>query len=355
MKKIVCFISVLCGVLMFSMSSFALNYELTDLGTFGGSQSWAAGINDSGQVVGAAQIAGDGNRAFIWDSVNGMQNILSGYTSYATAISNDSYVTGYYDNPTSRAFKWSSSTGANTLYYEYSQAYAVNNGGIAAGHRNGANPTYWNASGVGTSIALYSGRNYCVVLDLNSSSAMVGRAYNLSNGGTGTMLVPLAVYWTSTSSIGLFNMLSGGTESFAYDINPLGNTVGYSNNISGINHAVLWETFSSAPIDLGEGEAYEINSDGNMVLGSMGTSVVAWIKEDGIWSSAIDLNSLLLTDGWTLTGIGGINSDGLIAATATDGVNSHAVLLTPSSATVPEPLTIFLTSLALLGLVRRKK
>ncbi len=36
-------------------------YTVTDLGTFGGSMSHAMGVNDSGQVVGSANIAGDGH------------------------------------------------------------------------------------------------------------------------------------------------------------------------------------------------------------------------------------------------------------------------------------------------------
>jgi len=41
---------------------------MTDLGTLGGSSSYATGINDKGQVVGGAKTASGKNHAVLWDA-----------------------------------------------------------------------------------------------------------------------------------------------------------------------------------------------------------------------------------------------------------------------------------------------
>ena len=42
-------------------------YKVQDLGTLGGSRSWASAINDSGEVVGSSYLAGDqNNHAFLY-------------------------------------------------------------------------------------------------------------------------------------------------------------------------------------------------------------------------------------------------------------------------------------------------
>src|SRR5712672_611622 len=61
---------------MHAVSLFAGNWTLTDLGTLGGSETFADSINDLGQVVGMSRVSGDTDtHAFFYD--NGVMQDLA--------------------------------------------------------------------------------------------------------------------------------------------------------------------------------------------------------------------------------------------------------------------------------------
>ena len=68
------FIIMMASVLMLVGSGQVMaetQYTITDLGTLGGSLSYAYGINDSGQVVGVSWITGNStSHAFLYDGGN---------------------------------------------------------------------------------------------------------------------------------------------------------------------------------------------------------------------------------------------------------------------------------------------
>jgi probable HAF family extracellular repeat protein len=71
--------------------------NILDLGTLGGSASFAFGNNCNGQVVGTSATTSGANDAFVWDSVHGMQDLgtLGGTMSQANAINCFGVIVGY--------------------------------------------------------------------------------------------------------------------------------------------------------------------------------------------------------------------------------------------------------------------
>ena len=344
MKKVLavltaCFFYVCCD-------AYALQYRLTDLGTLGGTSSMSLDINDSGQVVGQSDDGSGGTCAFIWDSSNGMVNISGNNNGGAYAVNSNGDVAGHYNSGT-LPFRWTQATGFEPLQTarpgnpigNYGVAFGISDSGVAVGHRSGASPTYWEPlSGNAVQLSLYSGRQYAIAGDLSDTSHIIGAAYTYDANGTNH----LAVYWTSPSSVSLFSMQAGAVESNPHDINVLNQTVGWNKDDQGVYHAILWDTLTSTPFELGIGQAWAISNDGLSIVGVDGdNNTVIWLNENGEWSQAYGLNDMLDNDGWTITSVGAINTSGFIAATASNGVDTRAVLLSPyESQAIPEPLTV---------------
>ena len=94
-------------------------YKVEDLGTLGGSRSWASAINDSGQVVGYSYLAGDQNKhAFLYkDAKMTDLGTLGGTSSVAKGINKSGQVVGWSDNSSGQrhAFLYDSANGMKDL------------------------------------------------------------------------------------------------------------------------------------------------------------------------------------------------------------------------------------------------
>jgi probable HAF family extracellular repeat protein len=91
-----------------------------DLGTLGGTDSVASGINDDGKVVGYADISRLSSHAFLWQQGIGMQDLgtLGGIFSMAYGINSSGQVVGKSGNNSDlyyHAFVWQSGTGMQDL------------------------------------------------------------------------------------------------------------------------------------------------------------------------------------------------------------------------------------------------
>jgi probable HAF family extracellular repeat protein len=175
------------------------NGSVQVLGTLGGDNSTAYGINAGGQVVGNADLAdGGGRHAFVTQAGGGLLDLgtLGGPNSVADAINDHGVVTGYTDIDDAgsyRAFVYTNGTmrALDTLGGSFAEGLAINNAGMVAG---------------------YSG----VTDDLES------HAFLYANG----VLVDLGTF--------------GGGDSYATGINESGDVVGTATNGAGVYHAFLY-------------------------------------------------------------------------------------------------------------------
>jgi probable HAF family extracellular repeat protein len=116
---------------------------MQDIGTLGGNNSWALGINNHRQVVGYSSLPGDNaSHAFLWTSAGGMRDLgtLGGSVSSAQAINDSGAIVGGSRLPgdtMSHAFVWTESKGMQdlgTLGGSNSIAVAINNSGEVVGN-----------------------------------------------------------------------------------------------------------------------------------------------------------------------------------------------------------------------------
>ncbi|CAN5560804.1 hypothetical protein BH09PLA1_BH09PLA1_00800 [soil metagenome] len=111
---------------------------LQTIGTLGGSKSEARGINNFGQVTGAAVTANGTTRAFRWSATTGMQDLGTlGAATRGNAINYSGHVAGLaVVNGQSRAFRWRPDTGMTdigTLGGISAEGHAINNRDQIAG------------------------------------------------------------------------------------------------------------------------------------------------------------------------------------------------------------------------------
>jgi len=176
---------------------------MTDLGTLGGANSYAAGINEYGQVVGWSATTGDtAIRAVLWQGgVPRDLGTLGGATSQAYAISNNRGIVGVADTASGQPHAFFMSVDAagtvtsrldlGTLTGGFSYAYGLNNAADVVG-TSGSRAFLWHA---GTMIDLNtrvpSGTGWVLerAWSINSRGQIVGTG--LYNGfARGFLLTP---------------------------------------------------------------------------------------------------------------------------------------------------------------------
>ena len=197
------------AALAFSGIAGAVTYTTTLLPTLGGTDSYANGINDSGQVVGFSYTAGNAARhATLWDS-GAITDLgtLGGKHSQAHGINNSGQVVGCSEtagNAEKRATLWDGGaiTALGTLGGTDSSATAINNSGQAIGFSYTAGnaairPTLWDGGAV-TDLNSFldaslqsAGWELVFASAINDAGSIVGNAYNNLSGETrGFVLAP---------------------------------------------------------------------------------------------------------------------------------------------------------------------
>lgn len=281
------------------------NGTITDLGTLGGNESTAWGINNAGQVVGRSLISSERlapYHAFIWQ--NGTMTDLgtdgNDDVSGALGINNSRQVVG-----------WSETS--NVTHSTNTSTHAV----------------LWQNGGI-TDLGTLSGDNVSRAYSINNRGQVFGESFNMTNNTNGTIETIHIFRWQNgvMTNLGSLVTPSGYIESQISDINSKGQVVGrhYSGSPFMWQNGTLTELGNLGGID---SWAYSINEVGTVVGGSW---ISANIQRAFIWRNGRqrDLNNLLPPNsGWELESANGINNTGQIVGSGKLNGQYRGFLLTP--------------------------
>jgi len=315
--------------------------------TLGGSWNKATGINDNGWVVGTSATTtstpGGDTRGFAMEGAGAAPRSLGTLAGPSTAngISADGRIVGAYTSPasTQRAYLTDANGGAmhdiGTLGGSSSTAYGVNQAGQVVGS------------------AEY--RSYTSVDTPRERAFMTGRA--------GDVMMPIAVAG--------YDMTDRDTNSVAYAINEEGTVVGRSSAFVGdAGRAFIAGRDGIGRVlnlhDMGTFEMpgpWQLTSQA-LGLNRLGQVVGSYYFTSNMMSHAfisgangfglVDVNTLSFTNlaagarDWMFFDATGINDSGQFI---TNGSNGHAYLVTP----VPEPAAVLMMACGLGWLVWRRR
>jgi probable HAF family extracellular repeat protein len=221
--------------------------KMTDLGTLGGSTSYATGVNDADEVVGYSDtrvrghsfVSGIGPAHAFLHSSGGLQDLgaLGGSTSTSAAagINSIEQVVGY------------SSTGINAPQH----AFLYSAGKMSdLGTLGGTNSTGLGLNVLGQVVG------YSSVTDDAAFHAFLDSAGKMSDLGT-------------------LDGTNSAANSAANSINALGQVVGFSDTASGVEHACFWEDGMMVDLNslLPAGSGWELSTassinDGGEIVGN---------------------------------------------------------------------------------------
>lgn len=320
----------------------ARRYFITDLGTLGGTESFAYAINDSGHITGLSRTSGDAStHAFLYKNgamtdlypLNSQDVGTVGPTGINNAgqIASDAMSGGIclpavLDSTTAN-ITFLGSLGGVTDNAFNGAATAINDVGNAVGYsylNKLLRHAFFYANGVMTDIGSFGG--YSGAFAVNNDNIVVGFSSEEETG------VAHAFVYAN----GVMTRIGPDTESYARGINNRGQVVGEFLAQGGF-HAFLYS--QGVFTDLGspaspQTSAYAINNHGEIVGNTfvpVGSEYKqrAFILRDG---NIVELNSLIPPGaGWDLSWAFDINNRGEIVGYGTVNQKFRAFLLTPAS------------------------
>lgn len=340
----------------------AQTYNVVNLGTLGGSNSEAYGLNDLGEVVGYSVFSGDPSRkAFKWTQQTGMQQLF-GYQSEgednARGINNSGVVVGSASEGSwTTAARWTPGQFTQGISFPGNshRGLDINDSGNVAGIYY-SNLTAQGGFVMGNqawTMPLAQNQEGSMAVKINDNNFMVG--YRFSDVWEETE----AVMWDPFS--GVTSLIDFGGDTVANGINNQNRVTGRSNYAnSDISHAYFWSQdtgmisiHTQASWESSTGEAI---SDDGTIVGAMyndqalvGTAFI-WTAQTGMQNIEEMLDAQ--SQGWRIFTARDINSHGQIIGYGHHELyGTRALLLNP----VPEPTTIAALALGALALRRRRR
>ena len=273
---------------------------VTDLGSLGGTNQYALSINSAGQIVGFASVT-NGIRAFLYNN-GALTNLgsMGGLNSYAYGINDLGQIVGFIDTTNgARAYFYGNGNATNlgTLGGTNSYAFGVNNSNLVVGSsltESAATHAFlWQNGGLTNLNALISSNAGWVLNDargINNAGKIVG--WGVTNSQEQAFLY-------NAGQVTKIGMLPGATNSFAFGINNSNQVVGASTLSNSTSRAFVW-----------------------------------------LNGTLTDLNSLLPAGfNWDLREARGINDKGQIVGWGVTNGQEHAFILSPNT-----PPTVTLTN-----------
>ncbi len=289
------------------------NGTMTDLGTLGGPTGTATAVNQGGTVAGSSTTAGGSQHPFIRPAAGPLQDIgtLGGPSAEAHDINASGLVVGVSEENggiQDRAYIWQPGVGMTGLTATWGtpiRAFGINDAGQVAGtanHNTSGTHAFVTIGGDAKDLGTLGGA-VSIATEVNDLGEVAGYSYITIPPNTITQFFH-AFRWKDANGNGQsdagemldLGVLSGDKNSYAHDLNDSGVVVGYSE--------------TGAP------------GDANV------TRAFIWTSADGLR----DLNAVATGTNWTFREARGINDRGQIVGVGVNpGGQLHAYLLTPSN------------------------
>ena len=332
-------------------------YAVSDLGTFGGTNGMAYGINNHEQIVGTAQTAMGNYHAFMFDGGR-MTDLgtMGGSNSWAYGINDTGWMVGAAEMPMTNMHAFLCTNALlnpmmmdmGTFGGSNSAAWMIDMHGDMVGWAamtNGSHHGFFMTNslmGDMMDLGTAGGTNselYCI-----NSNRMVAGFAMMSNG----TMQPIMSTNAMLGSSGMMTMSMGGMGASggqSWSINNMGDTVGMAQMPGGNHHAVVSGTGGMMGgrmnVDLGtlggtNSIAYCLTDAGTavgtaqMINGMMHAFMVTNVMGGTV--RMMDLNDMIPTNsGWELMEARGMNTAGQIIGWGMHGGHTNAFLLTPVS------------------------